>query len=343
MKYWIAKNEYGYWCARWKDSSGSSRRQSLGTKLKRVAEKRIRRFRPGTKHTKVAGVSLREAVTAWSDFKAAGRRELTRGTLAEYASLAGVLLEMGSERVSRVSALDIEKWADKRVAIGDSPALARKRLGMLSSALEWVAAYHPRWGLKSNPARVVLKATPKPRGRRRAVIDSEGFADMIERLRASEDGSLHELADTLVIQWVSGLRATEVSRLRWEDIDLKREVWRIQSPSNKGGDSTIPMHPVAAQILASIPRSFEGPFPAPGTTMKRWARWQRVDAFAAGMHRGGIRHTFITELRRAGLHHEAKALARHATSSMSDHYTHLNEGMLKAALHSSQFMRLAHR
>ena len=145
----------------------------------------------------------------------------------------------------------------------------------------------------------------------------------------------------------TGLRASELARLRWGHIDFERDLINIYEQKN-GKEQTIPLIPPARRVLeameAGAPDQFV--FCATGSdpytrNVKSFrcnlARKFKRYAEAAGITRRitphGLRHGFCTVLAEAGKSAPIiKAAARHADISTSMKYVHIANTALKAEL-----------
>lgn len=85
-------------------------------------------------------------------------------------------------------------------------------------------------------------------------------ADEMERLlKVLADWPCRQAASFVLIGLFTGLRKSEIRKLRWEHLDLERTTLTIVDP--KGKQTTIPINAQAAAILKEIPRISEFVFP----------------------------------------------------------------------------------
>jgi integrase len=209
----------------------------------------------------------------------------------------------------------------------------------------------------------LMNANTDRRHGRRALVDEElhrllqvassgpSWQDM--------DGSARALLYRLAVE--TGLRASELRSLTWGCLDLDADQPTVivkAAYSKHRRDDTLPLKPTTARILARLRKDREGEEPDTQIFQKmpdRLADMLRADLEAArekwiseatiddqklkrgksdflsyADHNGNVadfhslRHTFITNLARAGVHPKvAQSLARHSSITLTmDHYTH---------------------
>lgn len=137
----------------------------------------------------------------------------------------------------------------------------------------------------------------------------------------------------------TGLRPNELRHLAWEDLALTASpTVRVRASSAKGRrEAVLPLRGHVAEVLVDMPRGGDLVFSLPPA--RELAQMIRTDMTDAGLDPWrvdfySLRHTFITNLARAGVHpRTAQKLARHAdiTTTMR-YYTHLLEGDELAAI-----------
>lgn len=123
----------------------------------------------------------------------------------------------------------------------------------------------------------------------------------------------------------TAMRRSELVRLRWEHIDLNRQIARL--PDTKNGEArTVPLSSIAVRVLRALPRSLHGQV-FPGLTGEAVKR-----AYIRAVRRGGIadlrfhdlRHEAITRLFEKGLNiMEVASITGHRDLRMLRRYTYL--------------------
>jgi len=149
----------------------------------------------------------------------------------------------------------------------------------------------------------------------------------------------------VMIALYTGMRLTEVESIRWPWIDFKMKIISIPAHDHHKGHTfrtknrkkrEVPLHNKLLEELQRIqPEDPSGYCVMP--TMKwnnsqqhrcLYQRWWYTARAAAGLPNlkvHELRHTFITEAKRAGVPESVvMAWTGHSTASISAHYTHLN-------------------
>ncbi len=320
---------------------GQTKKLSTRTSLRAPAEEALRSFllqqKAGT--ATELPVTLHQAVEDWLNDRERPRHALAASTLSGYRSWAA-LFQKGFP--SRILAKDltpalIRSFLDKQEDAGMAPLTLRKYLGGLCMVYEFLI----REGhVARNPCKAIRLTvevhrhpamTEEEFEQLRAVFAQElKEADQPNARRDAQE--LLDLADTL---WNSGLRFIESTRLTWQDIDLQKAQWVIRSPKNKGGVQTLPMHHSLVPILRRRHLQGEtGPFTGYWPLQRLWGAFKTKHPEFKGWSWHRMRHAFVTRLRKSGRDAAAVALARHKSSQMSDHYTHLDLTDLRKDLES---------
>ncbi len=149
----------------------------------------------------------------------------------------------------------------------------------------------------------------------------------------------------------AGLRAGEVRRLRWTDVDLeeatitiRRAICRGEEAPPKSGHQRV--IPIAATLMTLLKRAEQQPHSpwgpvAPSSRGGVWAEFGLRSAFREAAAKASIsgwsfhslRHFFVSELFRQGASAPTvQALAGHCHLSVTQRYAHTHEADLKAAI-----------
>lgn len=336
------KNPRGIWYLVWQED-GEPKRQSLRTRNKAAAERELRKLSAKSGRKSNAPETLAAAARAWLAYKENDLHGLTRRTLTAYRTLINRMCEFWGDE-ERLEDVDPDavfaflEWMGSEYGV--SPEGQAKRLGLVRSVFKWsVDMGYLTW----NPASAV-KIRPG-RGKKTATMREEDYPALLGDLLAWEaetkdyrEGARRiALREVVEILWASGLRSIDLFRLRWENVDLDRRVWRIQRPANKGGDSIWPM-PARAVELLTVRRELggDGPFSEGHSSAKavrsRWKRFRDLHPHWQGYTLHSLRYGFVTRLKVRGMAWAAKELAGHHTQAMSDHYTVPDEEQLRRAL-----------
>jgi len=143
-----------------------------------------------------------------------------------------------------------------------------------------------------------------------------------------------------------GLRYSELTALRWSDIDFDLEqvcVWRSEvrgslAPPKNGRTRYVPMCAEVVAALARLPRARERVFRKGGASFcHATARAElRLLCRLAGIRVVGwhaLRHTFASELARRGVPLQViKDLLGHSTLDLTLRYAHVSPELLRAAV-----------
>ena len=204
-------------------------------------------------HTPLSrSIAVREAAEDW--IKAVELKGRERGTVVMYRQHLGVhiLPRLGSHKLASLTTPKVHAFANGLLADGVSHAMARKVLTSLKSL---ISEAQRRGNVAQNVALNVRIETPT-RGRQLEVgVDIPTPAE-IRRLLAAAHSRVRALLVTAVF---TGLRASELRGLHWEDVDLKRGELHVRRradrycvvgpPKSKAGQRIIPLGPVVVNVL----------------------------------------------------------------------------------------------
>jgi integrase len=253
-----------------------------------------------------------------------------------------ILPELGAERLSEITHLDLQDLAERMLKAGDDPATVRNTLMPLRSlyrrALKrGLVAVNPTLGLE----------LPAPRGTRDRIASPAEAAKLLDALEAwpSTEGDVALWATALY----AGLRRGELQGLRLEDVDLSEGVIRVErswdeverrpiATKSRAGRRTVPIPAVLRRYLAAhhlrTPRR-EGlifarpsgePFIASNLRTRGLTAWRQAGLAPIGLHEA--RHTYASLMIAAGVN--AKALTEymgHSSITVTfDRYGHLMPG-----------------
>lgn len=237
---------------------------------------------------------------------------------------ARLLEQLGADTpLQALSPLDIERQV-RDVRTGKrgkplSPTTIQHRKRALSRVLR--LALRRGWIL-TNP----LDKThgwPKLRQKRMAFLTPTEVADVLRKVKDSGRDGAAEDHDVIALAFLTGLRRSELARLRVEDVDLKR---RSMFVSGKRADESAAVGDAAAKVLERMLERrpdggylIEGGATAVATIFRRWADRLRLPKLTPH----ALRHGFVSALVEAG--HDlgvVQRYARHRTVSMTARYFH---------------------
>lgn len=280
--------------------------------------------------------------------KADGRAENTLRTYTEILDLFSQSV-LNTRPLEAVDAVVLHRFIhDPDVA----PATRYKRFGHLRTFFRWCLRNH----LIHNNSLEGLEPPTKPAKLPKAITESE-LQKLCTALRKDYNEKLHrgtvrkgDLIWRIPLFWFAyytGMRASELARLRWQHIDQEKGLIYIYKQKNRR-EQTIPLNRKAKEVLASVdPGSerdfvFRRPRSRSLTRSSRCFKERASRAFREARNKAEInpklsfhslRHGFCTRLAEAGKPlYVIKEAARHADVSTSMIYVHMANTHLKAEL-----------
>jgi len=204
-------------------------------------------------HTAESGsLTVAEAARQWLDFVALEGRE--RATLAQYERHVRLHMDphLGTDKLARLTTPRINAFKDDLLRTISRP-LARKVLISLKSLLKDAKR---RGNVSQNVASdVSIKIAKRSNGKLQVGVDIP-TPDEIRRMLEAATGRWRPL---LIVAVFTGLRASELRGLRWEDVDLKRgelhvrqradQFMAIGYPKTESSARTIPLGPSVVAAL----------------------------------------------------------------------------------------------
>jgi integrase len=219
-----------------------------------------------------------------------GRREecLRIDRILRDDALAGVELEV-------LGSSDIAAWRDRRLK-AVSAASVRREWTLLSHACT-VAVRDWQW-LQANPCKVARRPPPPPH-RERVMAPDE-----IERIcfALGYDGGTPQtisqrVAVALLLALETALRASELTGLTWERVDLERRVARLSAATKSGAGRDVPLSSEAVRLLNLLgPAELGSVLQLQPRQVDALFRKARDRAGIADLHWHDSRHTAITRL-----------------------------------------------
>lgn len=161
----------------------------------------------------------------------------------------------------------------------------------------------------------------------------------LQRLLAAMDEDTHPYAGRLMkMALFTGMRAGELFRLEWTDIDVERGFIWLRNP--KGGkDKRIPLNETVKAHLETVPKIKNSPYVFPAddgnmrTTIAKPVARIRDKAGLSKDFRPlhGLRHVFASTLASSGLvdMYTLQKLMTHASPQMTQRYAHLRDEAFK--------------
>ncbi len=170
-----------------------------------------------------------------------------------------------------IAAVEREQVLALHDRLHEVPFAANRAVAVLSRMFTMAEV----WGLVpegNNPCGLVIKH--KERKRERFLTEGEfrRLGRVLSEASAVGGVSAHAVAAIRLLM-LTGCRKNEILTLRWEDVDLEANEFRLRD--SKTGPRAIPLSPAAVDVLADLPRVSGNPWVIPGH--KPGARMRNLD------------------------------------------------------------------
>ncbi|MCC6207516.1 MAG: site-specific integrase [Gammaproteobacteria bacterium] len=225
--------------------------------------------------------------------------------------------------VASLRGADMARYRDERLK-QVQPATVKRDLVVISHLFE---VARKEWGIPvHNPVRDI-KLPPSSRARERRLKPGGPGQDSEETrlLKACCKARNRFLLPVVQLALETAMRRGELVGLRWEHVDLKRQIAHL--PDTKNGESrTVPLSSAAVQVLRELPRSLNGQvFPGLTTEAVKLAFVRaRRNARLEDLRFHDLRHEATTRLFEKGLNiMEVASITGHKDLRMLRRYTHL--------------------
>lgn len=250
------------WQADYVDGQGKRRRKMF--RLKKEADQFVAgavvEVRDGLHVPDAETITVKEAVKLWmSSGAAAGLERTTLDQRRQHAELH-ILPYLGETRLNRITAPAVRSFQDKLREEGRSPAMIRRVTVSLGSIL---ADAQGRGLVIRNAVHEISrsrrssgKASEKRQKARLQVGRDIPTNFEIRALLSAASGRYRPMMVTAIF---TGLRASELRGLRWEDVDLDKGLLHVRQradryrdiglPKSSAGQRIIPMSPLVTNTL----------------------------------------------------------------------------------------------
>lgn len=202
--------------------------------------------------------------------------------------------ELAKVELAALGPADIADWRDRRLK-AVSAASVRREWTLLSHACT-VAVRDWEW-LAANPCKVARRPPPPPH-RERVMTTEE-----IERIcfALGYDGGTpvtvsQRVAVALLLALETALRASELTGLTWDRVDLDRRVARLSAATKSGHARDVPLSTEAARLFKLLSRDSATVLALQPRQVDALFRKARDRAGVADLHFHDSRHTAITRL-----------------------------------------------
>ncbi|MEO1921835.1 MAG: tyrosine-type recombinase/integrase [Sphingomonadaceae bacterium] len=232
------------WVVDYRDQAGKRRHKQFARKKDAEAWSTSARWQvsQGVHTPDSQSVTVAEAARLW--IKRAETEDLERATIERYQSLVRLHIEplLGGEKLSRLTRPKVEAFRDTLLE-SRSRSLATKAIRGLSMIL----GDSQRRGLVAQNVARDVKVDKGDRERERVEIPTKA------ELRALLEHASDDFRPFITLAIFSGLRASELRGLRWQDVDLKGgtvtvaqradKYCEIGPPKSRAGRRTVPLPP----------------------------------------------------------------------------------------------------
>jgi integrase len=345
------KGQRGEWWVCWFDAESRKRREKAGTKAAALAlyQRRKTEVRQG-KHfpesmRRNQHVSLKATCNDYTDTLKANGRDARGQAKTRLDEVVDIL---GDIPAKNITPQDIERL---KVRLSTTPARGRKdmegqeRPRTPASVNRYLQDLRAAFNVARRNGKVEknpvadVKLLRENNKRIREITDAEEKA-LLTALDPAKRRGRTDLRPMVRLLLETGLRLEEACGLRWADVD-----WRggfATLPETKAGEK---QHVALSADAVAILRAL-GPGDGEGYVFcwrdgRPWTPGYVTHAFGKAVRKAGIkdlhahdcRHTFACRKLRAGVDlYTVSKLLRHASIAMTERYTHLSRGDLKAAV-----------
>ncbi len=248
---------------------------------------------------------------------------------------------MVSDIVAGRTAADVRTKARGRAIVTGGAGAAARCLGTVSAMFSWAE----RRGLVQS---IPTKSVRLPRrGSRERFLSPQEAQRLLAVAKAMEgEGRLaSHHADIIRLLMMTGARRSEITKLRWAEVDLERGRLILPPARTKSGgrtgDRRVTLSSAAVELLTARPRKGDFVFPSSKDPTKPAAAlqkvWNRVrsEAGLPDLRVHDLRHSFasLALARGASLPLIGKALG-HSSPRVTERYAHLADDALRALAES---------
>jgi len=285
-------------------------------------------------------LTVREAMASWLNEHVESRRKPSTLRLYRLAADGHILPKLGSLPVGD---LDTGHVAQLHRTLKGTPTLANRVVAVLSSFCTWCERKKLR-PPHSNPCTDKLIERYGEEQRKRYLTTKE-YARLGKALRdAEQDETVNPLALRAIrLLLLTGCRPSEITGLKWEDVDLKAKVLRL--PDSKTGAKTVQLPGAAVTLLRRAPRFAESDYVFPGTgrkvvgahlvnLAKPWAVLKENAGLDGVRLYDAVRHSFasVAVSRHGHALSVVGELLGHSQASTTKRYSHLHDEAAREAV-----------
>jgi integrase len=194
----------------------------------------------------------------------------------------------GQRRIDEVTIESVRSW-HTGLTKTMTPAAANRHLALLRAVYNVMLPDHP------NPCRTLKMFKEYSRDR---FLQPEELEKFFQSIEADCRENSPDVGDYLLLSLFTGARRANVLGMRWSDLDLIRNQWRIAGEESKNKSiMLVPLIDEAIEILSRRRQMMSSifVFPGPGKTghlQEPWKGWQRI------IKRAGLEGVRLHDLRR---------------------------------------------
>ena len=271
---------------------------------------------------------------SWEHYQPISKRD-NRSWRTEKCRVAHLLRHLGKKKAAKLTLADIDHYRTKRFAEntyrGKPPAPAT--LDLEVEILKRMLNYAVKCGrLQSNPL-VGVKLLRRPNVRR-TVVDEETFQRMVE-------AAATWLKPILVVAFDTGMRQREILRLRWNQVNIKEGIIRLEAKDTKTEQArVIVLTGRVKETIRAQPRHLTSEYVFANPKTGRPYVWIKK-SFTGLCKRLGLkdvwfhdlRRSFVTRARRMGVPESVvMRMSGHKTRAVFDRYNIVSEDDLREAV-----------
>lgn len=225
---------------------------------------------------------------------------------------------IGLTTINKLTTERLAAYRDERLQTV-LPSSLRREFNVLRHCLQ-VAISEWHVGLQVNPL-TGLRLPANPPSRERRLKDEE-----LQALKTALSTTRNSLMASVVsLAIYTGMRRSELLRLRWRNVDLERGLAFLPDTKN-GRPRLVPLSPQARSVLAGLSQGSRDDLVLPMSANAVRLSWERLRRRAGitDLHFHDLRHEAISRFFEAGLSvPEVSLISGHRDPRMLLRYTHL--------------------
>ena len=306
--------------------------RAAGVRSQRIDKKASsnREKRTAERHSKVQEEDKWTVGRLWKAYKK-GKPEMKSITTEEYRFKKYLEEPFGKKEPGDVAQLDVDRL---RISLGKTrkPQTVKHVLNLLDRIIH----YGVKKGLIIHGLNFKIQK-PVVHNIKTEDLSEDQLSALLSALNAESNVQIRNI---MKLALFTGMRRGEILKLKWEDVDFRRDLITIREP--KGGqDQIIPMNSLARQLLENHPRLENTSLVFPtedGRQRKTIQNASRRIRNRAGLPKDfrpmhGLRHVFASSLASSGKvdMYTLQKLLTHKSPLMTQRYAHLRDETLRKA------------